>query len=401
MGGRNTVYKMHENKINEVWGEEERNRYEEGLERDNQERNEIILREHMDMVGTTENSIKPMKYPKITEEKVKRCLKRLKNKKAAGPDGLKPEMYKTLMEDEECLKILTKCLGNEIEIKEKPNKWKKSKTKMMKKVKKPTVKDLRPIALTNISYKLFMSIVKNEIEEHLEKNGEMKETQAGFTAGGRIEDNLFILQYCIEETFRKKKSLIVISVDFKKAYDSIKREKIIEAMIEYKIHPKVIDATGEIYKGDTTKINIGYDLEEESEITSGIKQGCTGSTTIFKLITYRIMKKLEREGKGFENENVKIESLFFADDGLIIATNVEQAKENIKALIEVCSESGLEINKNKSNILIFNMKESPEEIEGIKVADSIKYLGIELEGKRNMFAKHKKNMIKKQKKWQI
>ena len=70
-------------------------------------------------------------------------------------------------------------------------------------------------------------------------------------------------------------------------------------MKDYKMHPKVIDATAEIYEGDTTKTNIGYDLETELDITSGIKQGCTGSTTIFKLITYTIIDKIEREGKGF------------------------------------------------------------------------------------------------------
>ena len=53
-----------------------------------------------------------------------------------------------------------------------------------------------------------MSLVKNEIEEHLEENRELKETQAGFTTGGRIEDNIFILQYLVEETHKMKKSLI-------------------------------------------------------------------------------------------------------------------------------------------------------------------------------------------------
>ena len=175
-----------------------------------------------------------------------------------------------------------------------------------------------------------MFLVKNEIEEHLEEDRELKETQAGFT----IED-IFILQYLVEETYKMKKSLIVISVDFKKAYDSIKREKIIEVMKDYKIHPKVIDATAEIYEGDTTKINIGYDLENELEITSGIKQRCTGSTTIFKPVTYKIIDKIEREGKGFENNHIKLGALFFADDGLVIATNIKEAKWNIKILMEI------------------------------------------------------------------
>ena len=107
-----------------------------------------------------------------------------------------------------------------------------------------------------------------------------------------------------------KKSLIVISVDFKKSIRFNKKwkkiievmkdykihpkiivcnkkwKKIIEVMKDYKIHPKIIDYSRNIaYEGDTTKINIGYDLETELglDITSGIKQGCTGSTTIFKL----------------------------------------------------------------------------------------------------------------------
>ena len=41
------------------------------------------------------------------------------------------------------------------------------------------------------------------------------------------------------------------------------------------------------------------------------------------------------------------------------------------------------------------MENKPEEIEGIQVKESIKYLGVEIEGKRNMFMKQKSNMIKK------
>ena len=60
-------------------------------------------------------------------------------------------------------------------------------------------------------------------------------------------------------------------------------------MIKYKIHPNIIDIVSRVYKDDFTKIEIG-DLEENIDITSGIKQGCTGSTTLFKLITYEIIK---------------------------------------------------------------------------------------------------------------
>ena len=79
---------------------------------------------------------------------------------------------------------------------------------MLPKVKKPQAKDLRPIALTDVSYKIFMTLVKNIVEQHIDKNELSNEAQSGFTDGGRVENNIFILNYCIEKsTVRKKKNL--------------------------------------------------------------------------------------------------------------------------------------------------------------------------------------------------
>ena len=44
-------------------------------------------------------------------------------------------------------------------------------------------KDLRPIALTNVSYKLYMSLLKEKLEQYLERTEETLEIQAGFTKG--------------------------------------------------------------------------------------------------------------------------------------------------------------------------------------------------------------------------
>jgi hypothetical protein len=79
-----------------------------------------------------------------------------------------------------------------------PEGWKKSKTKMLKKKAKPSAKDLRPMASAENSYKLYMSIIKEKIEDHICKNGIQKEAQAGFTKGRTIEDNIFVLRYCVE-----------------------------------------------------------------------------------------------------------------------------------------------------------------------------------------------------------
>ena len=132
-------------------------------------------------------------------------------------------------------------------------------------------------------------------------------------------------------------------------------------------------------------------------ITSGIKQGCTGSTTLFKLITYEIIKELEKYGECLKIEGTSINSLFFADDSLTMAETKENATKNLKILKRVSESFGLKINKEKSKILVFNSKEDIKEIEGIQVVDKIKYLGIIIDNKKELFQSHKEEVIKKAK----
>ena len=81
-----------------------------------------------------------------------------------------------------------------------------------------------------------MTIIGKKIDRHISENNKRMETQAGFTTGSMIEDNLFTLQYCIEGCYKLKRLLIVTCLDYSKAFDSIRRGKIIEALIHYKIH---------------------------------------------------------------------------------------------------------------------------------------------------------------------
>ena len=79
----------------------------------------------------------------------------------------------------------------------------------------------------------------------------------------------------------------------------------------------------------------------------------------------------------------------------MLEDNLEDVRFNIRILVEIGKKCGLDINKDKSSILIYNMKEKLEEIGGIKVVDNIKYLGLKIDDKRNMFKTQKSEMIAK------
>ena len=78
--------------------------------------------------------------------------------------------------------------------------------------------DLRPIAVMNVSHKIFMGIIKNKIEKHLEINDLTNELQ----------------------------SAIIIAINFTKAFDSVDRKKLIHLMKQCKIDAKIISITYEI-----------------------------------------------------------------------------------------------------------------------------------------------------------
>ena len=104
-------------------------------------------------------------------------------------------------------------------------------------------------------------MMREKIEVHLKNMNIIYENQYGFTKGGKPENYLFTLDYIANRNYtgnsRKKTTLYYAFIDFKKAYDSINRGKLIEVLIKYKINPQIIDMIIKIYKGDSTTIQLG------------------------------------------------------------------------------------------------------------------------------------------------
>ena len=47
--------------------------------------------------------------------------------------------------------------------------------------------------------------------------------------GRRLEENLFV-RYCIKETYRLGRELVVVSIDFEKAFDSVETVALFRAL---------------------------------------------------------------------------------------------------------------------------------------------------------------------------
>ena len=60
----------------------------------------------------------------------------------------------------------------------------------------------------------------------------------------------------------------------------------------------------------STTLHLNGEQQTSIEITSGIRQGCNGSTMLFTLITYQIIEALQQQIQGFTNEKFHIPVIF-------------------------------------------------------------------------------------------
>merc|ERR1711874_673628 len=133
-----------------------------------------------------------------------------------------------------------------------------------------------------------------------------------------------------EKVKKRGQSLYYAFIDFKKAYDSIDRKKLIEVLVDFKINPMIINLIVQMYQNDNTIIKLG-NMSKKIEVTGGIRQGCCISTLLFKLVTFKINDELRTKKKykiGRFNDN----SLWLADDASLIAEDLDSLMDLLKCL---------------------------------------------------------------------
>lgn len=125
---------------------------------------------------------------------------------------------------------------------------------------------------------------------------------------------------------------------------------------------------------------------EERVKGKGIKQGCPLSPYIFTLIIQKVLKEVKKKYPSvnlLELNNGRLPVvLAFADDLLIIGTSVEQIESIIKHLKSELRKVGLEINVDKSQIMIrepLSDRSIPKTVniddEKYVVVQNMRYLG--------------------------
>ena len=137
-------------------------------------------------------------------------------------------------------------------------------------------------------------------------------------------------------------------------------------------------------------------MKETIETTCGIRQGCSISTLLFKMVTFTIIENLRNFAERYNIREYNENSLWLADDATIIAKDEPSMLEILKVLETAGKENGLELSEEKTKILRIRGPKIEGKIGRFNIEKEARYLGIQVGGRgRNIFEAENKIWIQK------
>jgi hypothetical protein len=164
------------------------------------------------------------------KEEVEVALNSIGDLKAPGPNGMPSIFYKRFWDtigDKVTQEVLNVLNGGPM-----PENWNETCVVLIPKVKEPdSMKDLRPISLCNVVYKLVSKVLANRLKLILLEI--IAPNQSAFVPGRLITDNILLAYECTHHMKNKrsgKEGFAAIKLDMSKAYDRVEWNFVEEMM---------------------------------------------------------------------------------------------------------------------------------------------------------------------------
>nr|CAH8822387.1 unnamed protein product [Trichobilharzia regenti] len=315
--------------------------------------------------------------PSLTE--VTKAVTNLKLGKAAGPDGMTPEVFK--YGGDSLLSALTEVLGSVWESEEVPSGWCKSLIiPIYKKGDKSSCDNHRGISLTNIVSKVLGSIIMRRLSGARE--AQTRESQAGFRPGRGCIDHIFTLRQILEHRHSYRRPTVIIFLDLKAAFDSVDREVLWRCLAVKGIPRKYIALIKALYSYSYSQVRAYGELSSELMTTSGVRQGCPLSPFLFNFIIDVLMDLTlgDFSDSGIDllpgNNLVDLE---YADDIVLLGEDADEMQSLLNTLSRNLRMFGMRFAPAKCKMMLQDWTTSTPSLkigsEVVEHVDRFTYLG--------------------------
>lgn len=311
--------------------------------------------------ATVENEDSGISEP--TKEEIDTIIDCLKNNKSPGQSGITGENIKYGGEilRQNVHKLIKEVWHQEV----MPREWNKAIIlPIFKKGDKTECSNYRGIALLDVTYKVLATWLKRKLEEKAE--GKLGEYQGGFRKNRATTDQIFTLKQVLTTCYEYEIPVHMLFVDFERAYDSVIRQELINALYDLQIPGKLIKLIGMTLSQTVNAVRVNGNVSQEFEVNKGLRQGDPLSTLLFNMVLEIIIRESGINRKG-TLLNKSHQCLAYADDLVLLARNKRELKEVTRQLIETAKKRGLKINQSKSKYMQLKMNFKKKDEDGLNV----------------------------------
>jgi len=128
--------------------------------------------------------------------------------------------------------------------------------------------------LSNILLSRLIPYAKEIIGDH----------QCGFRCNSSTIDRIFCIHQILEKKWECNEPVHQLFVNFKKAYDSVRREVLYKILIEFGIPRKLVKLINMSLTETYSRVRVGKNVSDRFPIKNGLKQGDALSPMRFTLL---------------------------------------------------------------------------------------------------------------------
>ena len=305
---------------------------------------------------------------KINVKELSDVLKKMKNNKTPGIDGITSEFLKVfwgrlkyvihnainasydkgLMSQSMRTCIIT-CLP-------KGNKDRK------------LLKNWRPISLLSSIYKLMSGVIANRLRNTLDTI--ISNTQTGFLSGRQISDNTRLIYDLMHIAENKKIAGMLMLIDFEKAFDSISWNFLYNTLLFFGFSQSFIKWIKMFNNNIEAYVLQCGKPPPKITIGRGCRQGDPISSYLF-LLAAEILSLLVNQSqniRGFKINGIEFKLTQFADDTTLILDGSQPSLQAALNILEIYGNySGLKMNKEKTKVIWIGKKRLSKEKLNVSV----------------------------------
>jgi len=285
----------------------------------------------------------PLEDIEITPDMILKKLQRLKVSKSPGPDGFHPRVLK-----ETAVQItlpLTILFRKSLDTGQLPGDWKLGHiSPIHKKGNRRTPGNYRPVSLTSVIGKVLESLIRGVLVEHMLSNHLFTDEQHGFVPGRSCMTQLLLVMEEWVDILEEGYPMDVIYLDFRKAFDSVPHQRLLNKLQAYGIKGKLLAWIRNFLTGRRQRVVYDGEKSEWSDVMSGIPQGSVLGPVLFVIFINDLPSVVKSAMKVFADDT-KVYNCVKEDKG------VEELQADIESMARWGDKWQLPFNTGKCKSL--------------------------------------------------